>query len=158
MSLPDDYEVGYGRPPKHSQFVKGRSGNPRGRPSKQAHAISVGDIMDEQLRVRDSNGREHHMSADEIALKALVNRAFEGDMRAAAELIDLFIKYGLVSSEHRMKAGVIEVPKGIEIEIARLLVERYDRPPWSPKRIAWATALHEKMKSAGRAKGTGNDA
>ena len=27
-----DYEVGYGKPPRHSRFVKGRSGNPRGRP------------------------------------------------------------------------------------------------------------------------------
>lgn len=26
------YEVGYGKPPKHSQFAKGKSGNPRGRP------------------------------------------------------------------------------------------------------------------------------
>src|ERR1700721_384432 len=27
-----DYEVGYGRPPKASQFPAGRSGNPKGRP------------------------------------------------------------------------------------------------------------------------------
>ena len=28
----DDYEVGYGKPPKHTQFTKSRSGNPKGRP------------------------------------------------------------------------------------------------------------------------------
>ena len=28
----DDYQVGYGKPPDHSRFVKGQSGNPRGRP------------------------------------------------------------------------------------------------------------------------------
>ena len=28
----DDYEVGYGRPPKSGQFKKGQSGNPKGRP------------------------------------------------------------------------------------------------------------------------------
>ena len=27
-----DYEVGYGKPPRETRFVKGRSGNPRGRP------------------------------------------------------------------------------------------------------------------------------
>ena len=26
-----DYEVGYGKPPRHTRFTKGRSGNPRGR-------------------------------------------------------------------------------------------------------------------------------
>ena len=31
---PDDYEVGYGKPPKNTQFRKGVSGNPRGRPKK----------------------------------------------------------------------------------------------------------------------------
>ena|SRR5437868_14511965 len=30
----DDYEVGYGKPPKNSQFQKGVSGNPTGRPKK----------------------------------------------------------------------------------------------------------------------------
>ena len=30
----DDYEVGYGKPPKNTQFRKGVSGNPRGRPKK----------------------------------------------------------------------------------------------------------------------------
>ena len=30
------YEVGYGKPPRHTRFVKGRSGNPRGRPRKAA--------------------------------------------------------------------------------------------------------------------------
>jgi Family of unknown function (DUF5681) len=27
-----DYEVGYGKLPRHTRFVKGQSGNPRGRP------------------------------------------------------------------------------------------------------------------------------
>jgi hypothetical protein len=31
----EDYNVGYRRPPKHSQFQPGRSGNPRGRPKRE---------------------------------------------------------------------------------------------------------------------------
>jgi hypothetical protein len=30
----DDYEIGYGKPPKNSQFQKGISGNSRGRPQE----------------------------------------------------------------------------------------------------------------------------
>jgi hypothetical protein len=34
MSTYDDpgYEVGYGKPPQSTQFKKGKSGNPKGRP------------------------------------------------------------------------------------------------------------------------------
>ena len=31
-----DYEVGYGKPPKHSQFRPGDTANPRGRPRDNA--------------------------------------------------------------------------------------------------------------------------
>ena len=27
-----DYQVGFGKPPKHAQFKPGKSGNPKGRP------------------------------------------------------------------------------------------------------------------------------
>ena len=36
-----DYEVGYGKPPKHTQFPKGQSGNPKGRPKKRKTAKEV---------------------------------------------------------------------------------------------------------------------
>jgi len=32
MSKDKDYEVGYGKPPRHTRFKKGQSGNPKGRP------------------------------------------------------------------------------------------------------------------------------
>lgn len=38
-----DYEVGYGKPPRHTRFQPGRSGNPRGRvvlPRSQATRLS----------------------------------------------------------------------------------------------------------------------
>ena len=37
----DSYEVGYGKPPKSTQFEKGVSGNPKGRPKKPLDFRSV---------------------------------------------------------------------------------------------------------------------
>jgi hypothetical protein len=42
-----DYDVGYGKPPKHSQFKKGVCPNPRGRGKRQD--LNVGEIMNEVL-------------------------------------------------------------------------------------------------------------
>ena len=39
-----DYEVGYGKPPKHTRFKKGQSGNPKGRPKGlQEHGQSLAE-------------------------------------------------------------------------------------------------------------------
>jgi hypothetical protein len=35
----NDYKVGPGRPPLHTRFQKGQSGNPGGRSQKQLHAL-----------------------------------------------------------------------------------------------------------------------
>jgi hypothetical protein len=35
----DDYKVGPGRPPLHTRFLKGQSGNPGGRSHKKLHAL-----------------------------------------------------------------------------------------------------------------------
>jgi hypothetical protein len=42
----DDYGVGYGRPPKETQFKKGQSGNPRGRPKGSE---SLKTVIQEEL-------------------------------------------------------------------------------------------------------------
>ena len=41
-----DYEVGYGRPPVHSRFRKGQSGNPRGRRSPPLNRRAVSPARD----------------------------------------------------------------------------------------------------------------
>ncbi len=36
-----EYKVGYGRPPEHSRFGRGRSGNPKGRPVGAEGALTI---------------------------------------------------------------------------------------------------------------------
>jgi hypothetical protein len=36
-----EYQVGYGRPPQHTRFPKGQSGNPKGRPKGSRALASI---------------------------------------------------------------------------------------------------------------------
>lgn len=50
----EDYEVGYGKPPKRSQFKKGQSGNPEGRPKETKNLkTDLADELGETVTVRD---------------------------------------------------------------------------------------------------------
>ena len=55
MMSSDDYDIGYGRPPRYTRFRKGKSGNPAGRPKIKADQPSpvndkkTDDILREQL-------------------------------------------------------------------------------------------------------------
>jgi Family of unknown function (DUF5681) len=78
-----DYEVGDRRPPKHSRFVPGVSGNPKGRPKG---SVNLRTRVTEQLRQTVTvtrNGRPVKMrKADLIALQ-IVDSAAKGDLKAA---------------------------------------------------------------------------
>ena len=47
-----DYEVGRGKPPVHSRFKKGQSGNPRGRPAKNL-AVLLAAALNETVTVTE---------------------------------------------------------------------------------------------------------
>lgn len=50
----DDYEVGYKKPPKGSQFKKGQSGNPKGRPKGSRNVANIyQDLLEEELNVTE---------------------------------------------------------------------------------------------------------
>src|SRR5580658_3055917 len=88
-AVSDDYEVGYGRPPKASQFRKGQSGNPRGRPK---NAKSFKTFLTTALREKvtvSENGDNRRSSKREAAAIQLANSAAMGDLRALRVIMDL---------------------------------------------------------------------
>lgn len=86
---PGSYEVGYGKPPRNSQFRKGQSGNPRGGRSGAASlARSVSQVMRKKLSITE-NGRRRRLSAMEAIVMAQAQKALKGDHRAAKLLLDL---------------------------------------------------------------------
>ena len=84
-----DYEVGYGRPPRHTRFVKGRSGNPRGRPPGAKNFTTLlNEALNEGVLVTENGGRRK-ISKREATVKQLATRSAAGDFRAIKILLDI---------------------------------------------------------------------
>lgn len=77
----EGYEVGYGRPPMHSRFKTGMSGNLRGRPrrSKQIEHL-IQKELDEKIVIKEG-GRDRTITKREAIIKQFVNRAIKGDSK-----------------------------------------------------------------------------
>jgi hypothetical protein len=81
-------EVGYGKPPKHTQFVKGQSGNPKGRPKGSRNfATVIQDELKKRVAVTE-DGKRKKITKREAVAKQLVNKAAAGDHRAIPILLN----------------------------------------------------------------------
>jgi hypothetical protein len=87
--VPRDYEVGYGRPPRHTRFKRGRSGNPKGRPAGKKNLSTVlSDALQEHVIVAE-NGRRKKITKLEAFITQLVDRATSADPKAMPLLLAL---------------------------------------------------------------------
>jgi len=88
-----DYEIGYGRPPCHTRFKKGQSGNPKGRPGG---AKNLPTLLEEALNERvivAEDGGQRKITKREAIVKQIVNRSATADWRAAKILFDMMQEF-----------------------------------------------------------------
>ena len=85
------YKIGYRRPPLHSRFKKGQSGNKHGRPKGRP---SIADLfnkaMMEKITVKNGGGRSITISKIEVALTQLANQAAKGDRHAIRLMTQIY--------------------------------------------------------------------
>jgi hypothetical protein len=79
-----DYEVGRCRPPKHTQWQPGQSGNPKGRPKGSRNLLAIFHEALQQRILIEERGKKRSITAREGIVKRLVNSALKGDPKATA--------------------------------------------------------------------------
>lgn len=97
MGSDDDYEVGYRRPPKHSQFKKGQSGNRKGRPRGSRNAnVTAAEKFAEALAMKVPvtlpNGRKAIVTMRDRIIYGWVIQAAK-DPKAAKELFGILPRF-----------------------------------------------------------------
>lgn len=78
----DGYGVGYGKPPQHTRFRKGRSGNPSGkRKGTRSLRKELEKFFGTPIPVTDS-GKRKQLLPEVILMKKLFSLAAAGDVQA----------------------------------------------------------------------------
>lgn len=78
----EDYEVGYGKPPRHTQFQPGKSGNPNGRPKRTKDLQKLFEReLDKTMKITEG-GRVKTIPVAEVFVKSVMSAALKGDRDA----------------------------------------------------------------------------
>jgi Family of unknown function (DUF5681) len=87
-----EYEVGYRRPPQHTRFQRGSSGNPQGRPRASKNLVAVFETaLNERVPVND-NGKRKKITMFQAITKQLVRKAAGGDHRTLRLVFDMWFR------------------------------------------------------------------
>jgi hypothetical protein len=107
-----DYRVGYGRPPRNSQFKPGQSGNPRGRRKVSGNIWNEArDAFSKPIRIKEGKTTREVTTA-EAFVRVQVDRALRGNWRSFRWILKLADKIkGLMPlTEAQEQSGVLRMP------------------------------------------------
>jgi hypothetical protein len=126
-ATPEEYEVGFAKPPVNTQFVKGQSGNPHGRPrGKRNIATMLNAALNETVIVNE-NGERKKITKLEAVFKQVVNKAAGGDLASVKVLTPLLPMLGALQDEEGAKHTSSEADKQVLLNLQKLLLARADK-------------------------------
>jgi hypothetical protein len=88
--------VGYRKPPVHTRFKPGQSGNPKGRRKGQRNIHTVlEEALSRRITIREGN-RTRSLTKLDAMILTMINTALKGDPKAQASLITMMRSLGLI--------------------------------------------------------------
>ena len=108
-----EYDVGFGKPPKHTRFRKGASGNPKGKPKGTRNLATILERTLREKVVINENGTRKTITKLEAALKQLVNKAASGDLAAMRQLSALAASAQIEAAAAQKESGMVEADQKI---------------------------------------------
>lgn len=112
-------DVGYGRPPKETQFQKGQSGNPKGRPKREKPAPmalheEIAAVLAKKVTVRLADGKTQKMSRAQAFVAMVMSEGFKGNAKFLPHAVKIVMTRGdfvaPVQSDKMTGAIVLERP------------------------------------------------
>ena len=83
-----EYQIGYGKPPTDTQFRKGKSGNPKGRPKGSKNSATLLKEMLAEKVIISEGGKRKKITKQAAMYKQLANKAASGDLRSIREVLN----------------------------------------------------------------------
>ena len=100
-----DYTVGYGKPPRHTRFPKGQSGNPKGRPKGSLNVATILPRMLRETVTYKEGGKKRRKTKYEVMWLQQVNKAVAGNNQSF-KLVNEWVEKG--NSEGFGKRGNVQ--------------------------------------------------
>lgn len=123
----EDHEVGYGRPPRHSQFKKGQSGNSRGRTKLKRTIIEIfRQVIAEKITVHQG-GKAERITKGQAVLRINLQEALKGGRRAMDNLFRLANEVGIFDDVPIENRALVLLPEPLSAEEFQAFVDATNR-------------------------------
>lgn len=103
--MADDYDIGFGKPPKSGQWKKGQSGNPKGRPKTRSDLVrDAAAILSEPVTARTPEGKKVTLDGYEAAYLALCKKGLKGHVPSLINAIKIMLDVQPVLDERENRS------------------------------------------------------